>query len=81
MKKLIALVLAVLMTLSLAACTSAPAETTAPATTAPATQPSTPALESTVSFFSLTLGENYENIHSLTAFTNDDGTAYIEYVC
>ena len=80
MKKLTALVLAVLMTLSLAACTSAPAETTAPATTAPATQPSTPALESTVSFFSLTLGENYDNIRSLTAFTNDDGTAYIEYV-
>ena len=80
MKKLTALVLAVLMTLSLAACTSAPAETTAPATTAPATQPSAPALESTVSFFSLTLGENYDNIHSLTAFTNDDGTAYIEYV-
>ncbi len=80
MKRLTALVLAVLMTLSLAACTSAPAQTTAPETTAPATQPSAPAAESPVTFFSLTLGENYENIRALTAYSNEDGTAYVEYV-
>ena len=78
MKRLTALVLAVLMTLSLAACTPSgkePAETTAPATL-----PVYAEVEKPVSFFSMTLGEDYENIGSLTAFLNEDGTAYVEYV-
>ena len=81
MKRLISLVLAVLLTLSLAACTpAAPAETAAPETTAPATLPSYPVAENPVEFFSLTLGEDYENIRSLTAFLNEDGTAHVEYI-
>lgn len=80
MKKLTALVLAVLMTLSLAACTSAPAETTAPATTAPATVPTYAAAENPVTFFSISLGENFEDIRSITVFSNEDGTAHVEYV-
>ncbi len=80
MNRLIALVLAVLMTLSLAACTpAAPVETTTP-TTAPAELPTYPAAENPVNFFSLTLGENYENILSMTAYLNEDGTAHVEYV-
>lgn len=75
MKRLTALVLAVLMALSLAACTpAAPAETTAPAA------PTYPVAENPVNFFSMTLGEDYENIRSITAFLNEDGTAHVEYV-
>lgn len=81
MKRLICLVLAVLLTLSLAACTpAAPTETAAPETTAPATLPTYPAAENPVNFFSMTLGEDYTNIRSLTAFLNEDGTAHVEYV-
>lgn len=81
MKRLISLALAVLLTLSLAACTpAAPAEIPAPETTAPATLPTYPETENPVTFFFLTLGEDYENIRSLTAFLNEDGTAYVEYV-
>ena len=78
MKRLTALVLAVLLVLSLAACTpsgKAPAETTAPAAL-----PVYAEVENPVSFFSMTLGEDYENIGSLTAFLNEDGTAHVEYV-
>ena len=82
MKKLTALVLAVLMTLSLAACAAAPApaETTAPATTAPATVPTYAAAENPVTFFSISLGENFEDIRAITVFSNEDGTAHVEYV-
>lgn len=73
MKRLLCLVLA--MALCLAACTpAAPAETTAPAA------PTYPAAENPVNFFSMTLGEDYENIRSLTAYLNEDGTAHVEYV-
>jgi hypothetical protein len=37
-------------------------------------------VENPVSFFSMTLGEDYENIGSLTAYLNEDGTAHVEYV-
>ena len=80
MKRLLALVLA--MALCLAACApAAPVETTAAteATTVP-TIPTAPVSDNPVTFFSMTLGENYENIHSLTAFSNEDGTVYVEYV-
>lgn len=87
MKRLISLVLAVLLNLSLASCTpaaptetAAPAETVTPETTVPATLPSYPVAENPVEFFSLTLGEDYENIRSLTAFLNEDGTAHVEYI-
>lgn len=84
MNRLIALVLAVLMTLSLAACApAAPVETTAPSTpetTAPADTATYPVAENPVNFFSLTLGEDYENILSITAYPNEDGTVHVEYV-
>ena len=78
MKRLTALVLAVLLVLSMAAC--APAEKAPAETTVPATLPVYAEVENPVSFFSMTLGEDYENIGSLTAFLNEDGTAYVEYV-
>ena len=85
MNRLFALVLAVMMVLSLAACApAAPVETTpattTPATTAPAELPSTPVAETPVNFFSLSLGEDYENILSITVYSNEDGTVHVEYV-
>lgn len=84
MNRLFALVLAVLMVLSLAACApAAPVETTVPttpATTAPAELPSAPVAENPVNFFSLTLGEDYENILSITAYPNEDGTVHVDYL-
>lgn len=78
MKRLTALVLAVLLVLSMAAC--APAEKAPAETTVPATLPVYAEVENPVSFFSMTLGEDYENIGSLTAYLNEDGTAHVEYV-
>ena len=78
MKRLTALVLAVLLVLSMAAC--APAEKAPAETTVPATVPVYAEVNNPVSFFSMTLGEDYENIGSLTAYLNEDGTAHVEYV-
>ncbi|MBR2047832.1 MAG: hypothetical protein IJ960_04465 [Oscillospiraceae bacterium] len=84
MKRLLTLALACVLVLSLAACDSAKEpETTAPSvpeTTAPATQPTYPQVENPVTFFSLSMGENYENIRSITVFANEDGTVHVEYV-
>ena len=68
MKRLISLLLAAVMVLSLAAC-----GTTTPETT-------NEQVENLVTFFSLSIGENYENIKSITAFSNEDGTVHVEYV-
>ena len=78
MKRLTALMLAVLMVFSLAAC--APSDKESAETTAPAALPVYTEVENPISFFSMTLGEDYENIGSLTAYYNDDATAYVEYV-
>ena len=80
-KKIISLVL--LMSLLLSACTLpvAPEETTAAPTTEATVATTTPAeVENPVTFFSLSMGEDYENIYSITAFSNEDGTVYVEYV-
>ena len=75
MKRLIAMILAVLI---LTGCT--PAGKVPAQTTTPANMPDYAEVENPVTFFSMTLGEDYENIGSLTAFLNEDGTAYVEYV-
>ena len=86
-KKLSALVCLVLAVLMLCACGKTPAvtvPTTEPAveeTTVPPTLPTFEEVENPVTFFSLSMGEDYENIRSITVFMNDDGTtAYVEYV-
>ena len=92
MKKLIALMLAVLMLASLAACGGSGNETTVPTTTEPETTvPETTEADTTepetteaaaegIEYFSLSLGENYESIKSLTAYYNEDGTVTIDYM-
>ena len=83
--RILCVLMSAVLLLSMAACgaPAAPAETTAPTQPAPqetveATQPAE--VENPVAYFSLSLGENYENIHSLTAYPNEDGTVHVEYV-
>lgn len=93
MKKITALLLALLMIASLAACGGTGNETTVPTTTEPETTvPETTEEETTepeitedgaaegIEYFSLTLGENYDSIKSLSAYYNEDGTVAIDYM-
>lgn len=86
MKKIIALLLAMLMIASFAACGSTGNETTEPETTVENTteeltegnnEEGTSA--EGIEYFSLTLGENYDSIKSLSAYYNEDGTVAVEY--
>lgn len=86
MKKFTAFVSLLLAALMLCACGKTPAATvptTEPAveeTTVPPTLPTFEEVENPLTFFSLSMGEDYENILSITVFMNEDGTAHVEYV-
>ena len=72
-KKTICIVLAVML---LCGCSAEkPLETTQ----AP-TVPVYAEAENPVNFFSVSMGENYENILRMDAFYKDDGSVYVEYV-
>ena len=89
MKRLIAMFLAAVMALSLTACgsqndtttaapettTEAPVETTEAPTTA-----GTEVTDAAMTYFSISLGENYENVKSIMVYSNGDGTVHVEYV-
>lgn len=85
-KKMTALVSLILAVLMLCACGKTPAATvptTEPAveeTTVPPTLPTFEEVENPLTFFSLSMGEDYENIRSITVFQNEDGTVHVEYV-
>ena len=53
--------------------------TTVPETAAP-TLPTYETVDNPITFFSLSMGEDYENIHYMNVYINEDGTAYVEYV-
>lgn len=91
MKRLLALMMAAMLLFALTGCAPAadPDQTVPPTTedTAPpvedttlSTSPDYPETDNPVTFFSLSLGQDYENIHSITVSANDDGTAHVEYV-
>lgn len=72
------------LTLMLCACgqNTEPMEndpSTVPATTE-ATIPTYETVENPVTYFSLSLGEDYENIRRMDVFANEDGTVHVEYV-
>lgn len=87
MKKIIALLLAVVMLMSFAACggnNNATETTTEPAveetTTEPVDQGTTaPEAQGDLTYFSLSYGENFENVKYLTAMPNEDGTVNVDY--
>jgi len=84
-KTIISLLLTAALLFSLAACGSQPVSTEP--TQAP-TQQTTAATESAappqagtpVTFFSLSMGENYDSVSSITVYPNEDGSAHVEYV-
>lgn len=82
MKKLTALLLALLMMLSMAACAGTGDET--PTTTEPATEPETTVGEQTgseeLTSLSLTMGETYDSSTTMSAYFNEDGTVAIAYM-
>ena len=81
MKKIISLLLAMLMVMAMfAGCNNTPAATE-PSTEA--TEPSTeaaPALESEITFISLSMGENYENVGNLMLSPGEAGNLSVFYV-
>lgn len=92
MKKIIAMLAALTMVLSMAACGNTQPETTEGTTTAPTTQateaPTTEATEDTTepssdvlaNFIQLSISEEDGTIVSLTAYDDEEGGVYVEYV-
>lgn len=84
MKKWICFVLAILLLCGCSAQrpgdqTTPPTETNAPVTEAP-TVPTYEKTENPVKYFSLSMGEDYENILRMDVFYNEDGSVHLEYV-
>lgn len=86
MKKILSVLSLVLALAVLCACTGKlPEQTTAPAATeteqteAP-TIPSFAEQKNPIRYFSLSMGENYENILRMDVFANENGTVHVEYV-
>lgn len=78
-------VLAFVLVLSLAACGAKPTESTEPTDSVPSTETveestTNATVENPVTFFSLSYGENFQDIKSMTAITNEDGSIYIEHI-
>lgn len=93
MKKILSLLLAMVLVLSLAACGGDKPEPTTEPTAAPTTEPTTapttepteapttePAGEKTLSSFSMTVMENFAPVNSLYIADNGDGTVYVDYM-
>lgn len=78
----VSLLLAVLLTLCACSGDAGNNETTPPTTqqTPAPTVPTYETVENPVTYFSLSMGEDYENIHYMNVYINEDGTAYVEYV-
>lgn len=78
----VSLLLAVLLTLCACSGDAGNSETTPPTTqqTPAPTVPTYETVENPVTYFSLSMGEDYENIHYMNVYINEDGTAYVEYV-
>lgn len=85
-KKWIAGVSLVLAALMLCACAKVPQqETSAPTTqpmapTEPPTIPIYEEVENPITYFSLSMGENYRDVLQMNVFCNDSGTVHVEYV-
>ena len=79
MKKLFSVLLAVFLLCGCAA-EKPHATTQAPLLTEPTAAPTFAETDNPVKFFSVSLGEDYENILRLDVFYNEDGSVHVEYV-
>lgn len=85
MKKFLCVILALSLLLAFAACVAETGESTdQPTQTVQDTEPSSQTqlqgtVENSVSYFSMSIGDSLE-FRNLTAYDNEDGTAYVEYV-
>ncbi len=80
MKKIISLLLAMIMVMAMfAGCTNTPA-VTEPSTGATEPSETTPALDSEITFISLSMGENYENVSNLMLTPSENGALSVFYV-
>lgn len=85
MKKLIALLMALTMVAMMAACGASNNEATDPVVTDPVETQSTETnsdvtVENPVTFFSMSMGENFDSNLTMSAMPNEDGTILVEYV-
>ena len=88
LNKILTLLLALAMMLSMAACggsgeTTDPADTTAPAESTAATEAETlpsVTVENPVTRFYLSMGQTYDAVTYMNVYENEDGSIYVEYV-
>ena len=80
MKKMICLLLSVVMLLSMAACggKTTPIEPPEQTENVKVTEP-TPEVDNLATFISVSYSPNWDESNYLMAYTNEDGTAYVEY--
>lgn len=78
-KRILCLLLSIMLLLALTACDAGKeVEDTQPIQTVPPTE-SVPEVDNPVAFFTVSYSPTEEKYNYLTAYTNDDGTAYVEY--
>lgn len=78
-KSITALLLALLMVFSLAACGNNDTTTTTEPESEGNTTEGPQTNDVAMSYFNLSTGENYDNIYSISAYPNEDGTIHVEY--
>lgn len=78
MKRILCLLMGILLLLGLAACGSVEKEETQQPETTQTTE-ATPEVDNPVAYFTVSYSPTEEDYNFLTAYTNDDGTAYVEY--
>lgn len=79
MKRILCLLMGILLLLGLAACgSSEKTKETQPAANNSATEPISE-VDNPVAFFTVSYSPTEEEYNYLTAYTNEDGTAYVEY--
>lgn len=80
MKRIFALILAFVLLLSLAACGKEEPATTPAATAEPTVVlPTYAQTENPATFFSISMGQNAQDVKSITVYPNEDGTAHLDY--
>lgn len=79
-KRIISFLLVAVLMLSMTACSKTPVETTPAETTPVETTVPVPKPEGAVTFFSMNYGQNANSMDYISVYTNEDGSAHVEYV-